>query len=120
MFDLGWIELLFVSTLALIIVGPKDLPKLLRLGGYLLAKVKRFYTDLLGSVNQLEREIDIASGNADSDLGWQALVPEHARQLPEDFLPGSLSAEQHQQRRQAIDKAKQEWQQQQTNTSANN
>ena len=33
MFDLGWTELLVIGIVALIVVGPKDLPVLFKKGG---------------------------------------------------------------------------------------
>jgi sec-independent protein translocase protein TatB len=33
MFDLGWTELLVIGAVAIIVVGPKDLPKLMRAVG---------------------------------------------------------------------------------------
>jgi len=33
MFDVGWSELLVIAVVAIIVVGPKDLPKMLRTAG---------------------------------------------------------------------------------------
>lgn len=40
MFDLGWSELLVIGVVALIVVGPKDLPKMFRTLGQLTAKAR--------------------------------------------------------------------------------
>ena len=40
MFDLGWTELLLIGIVALIVVGPKDLPMLFRRVGNLSARPK--------------------------------------------------------------------------------
>jgi sec-independent protein translocase protein TatB len=37
MFDFGWAEILIVATVALFVIGPKDLPKI----GYQLGKIVR-------------------------------------------------------------------------------
>ncbi|WP_416306180.1 Sec-independent protein translocase subunit TatA/TatB [Neptunicella sp. SCSIO 80796] len=108
MFDLSWIELVFCAVLALIVIGPKDLPKLFKAAGQLMAKARKMYKDILGSMQQLEREVNIASGQNSKDDQWRELLPEEVRNLPADFLPGSMSAEQHQQRHQAIDLARQQ------------
>jgi len=99
MFDLSWTELLFVAVLAIILVGPQDMPKLFRIVGRVVTKAQRSYRDLLGGVNQLEKEIDMASGKINDPEPWRALMPEHLRQLPDDFIPGSMTASEHQQRR---------------------
>ena len=41
MFDLGWQEIFVIGTVTLIVVGPKDLPKLLNKVGKALGKVKQ-------------------------------------------------------------------------------
>jgi len=40
MFDLGWTELLVIGVVALIVVGPKDLPKMFRTLGQITAKAR--------------------------------------------------------------------------------
>ncbi|MGQ7273915.1 Sec-independent protein translocase subunit TatA/TatB [Marinobacter sp. V034] len=105
MFDLSWVELLFCGALALIVIGPKDMPQLFRAGGRLMAKARRTYSDVIGSMHQLEREVDIASGKNGKD-DWRNLMPEEIRNLPADFQPGSMTAQQHQQRRAALDQAR--------------
>ncbi len=40
MFDLGWTEILVVGIVALIVVGPKDLPKMFRTLGQVMAKAR--------------------------------------------------------------------------------
>ena len=40
MFDLGWTELLVIGVVALIVVGPKDLPVLFRNVGRFMGKMR--------------------------------------------------------------------------------
>ncbi|WP_068381596.1 Sec-independent protein translocase subunit TatA/TatB [Paraglaciecola hydrolytica] len=108
MFDLSWMELLFCAVLALIVIGPKDLPKLFKAVGQFIAKARKMYKNMLGSVQQLEREVDIASGKQQVNENWRDMLPEEVRHLPSDFLPGSMTAEQHLQRRQALDLAREQ------------
>ena len=45
MFDLGWSELLVIGIVALIVIGPKDLPGMFRQLGKFTAKVRRMARD---------------------------------------------------------------------------
>jgi len=107
MLDLSWTELFLVAVLALIIIGPKDLPEMFQLFGRFTAKIKRMYADMQGSMNQLTKEVNIVNGKAQpGDESWKAFLPEEIRNLPADFTPGSMTAEQHAQRRSRIDDAR--------------
>lgn len=107
MLDLSWTELFFVAVLALIIIGPKDLPEMFQLFGRFTAKIKRMYADMQGSMNQLTKEVNIVNGKAQpGDESWKAFLPEEIRNLPADFTPGSMTAEQHAERRSRIDDAR--------------
>jgi len=53
MFDIGWSELLVIAVVAIVVVGPKDLPKLMRGFG-------RFVTKLRGMAGEFQRHLDSA------------------------------------------------------------
>ena len=78
MFDLGWSELAFLAVLALVVVGPKDMPRLIRGAGKLLGKLQRFYREATVTMRRLENEIEVAS--SDGEPAYQKLLPEHVRQ----------------------------------------
>ena len=52
MFDLGWQEIFVIGTVTLIIVGPKDLPKLLHKVGKALGKVKQVSREFYDQINE--------------------------------------------------------------------
>ena len=52
MFDLGWQELLVIGTVALIVVGPKDLPKLFNKAGNILGKIKQISREFYDQINE--------------------------------------------------------------------
>lgn len=60
MFDLGWSELLIVAIVALIVIGPKELPGVLRSIGYWIGKVRRMASEFQGQFNEAMREAEMA------------------------------------------------------------
>lgn len=61
MLDIGWTELLVIGALALIVVGPRDLPQLLRTVGQTVGKIKRMAREFQRSVEDAARETDVAN-----------------------------------------------------------
>lgn len=61
MFDLGWTELLVLGAVAIIVVGPKDLPKLMRSIGQISRQVKRMAGDFRSALDEAGRSEEIAS-----------------------------------------------------------
>ena len=68
MLDIGWQELLVVGALALIVVGPKDLPGLLRSCGQWVGKVRGMAREFQRSMNDAAREADVANFKELRDL----------------------------------------------------
>jgi sec-independent protein translocase protein TatB len=60
MFDIGWSELLVVGALALIVVGPKDLPKMLRTFGKYTAQARGMAREFQRSMEDAAREADLS------------------------------------------------------------
>ena len=59
MLDLGWQELFFIALLALIVVGPKDLPIMVRSISRWIFKARRLVQDFQGSMESAARELEI-------------------------------------------------------------
>jgi sec-independent protein translocase protein TatB len=60
MFNLGWGEILLIGIVALIAIGPKELPGVLRTVGQLIGKVRRMANEFQGQFQEALREADIA------------------------------------------------------------
>lgn len=60
MFDIGWSELVVIGVVALIVIGPKELPGVLRMVGQWTAKVRRMAAEFQGQFNEALREAEIA------------------------------------------------------------
>jgi sec-independent protein translocase protein TatB len=60
MFDIGWSELLVIGVVALIAIGPKELPGVLRMVGQWMGKVRRMASDFQGQFHEAMREAEMA------------------------------------------------------------
>jgi len=59
MFDIGWQELFVVAIFALIVVGPKDLPKAIRAITSWIRKAKMMTREFQAGVNDMVREAEL-------------------------------------------------------------
>jgi len=59
MFDIGWQELFIVAVLALIVVGPKDLPHAIRTITTWIRKARMMARDFQAGVNEMVREAEL-------------------------------------------------------------
>jgi sec-independent protein translocase protein TatB len=60
MFDIGWGELLLIGIVALIAIGPKELPGALRTLGQWMAKLRRMASEFQGQFHEAMREAELA------------------------------------------------------------
>ena len=60
MFDIGWSELLVIGIVALIVIGPKELPGVLRTLGQWMGKIRRMASEFQGQFQEAMREAEIA------------------------------------------------------------
>lgn len=60
MFDIGWTELMVVAIVAILFVGPKELPGMLRMAGRTVKKVR-------GLAGDVQRQFDDALRDAELD-----------------------------------------------------
>jgi sec-independent protein translocase protein TatB len=67
MFDISWSELLLIGVVALIVIGPKELPAALRTLGQWMAKVRRMAAEFQGQFQEAMREAEIDQLKKDMD-----------------------------------------------------
>src|SRR6266480_6541898 len=60
MFDIGWGELLVIGVVALIAIGPKELPTVLRTVGQWMGKLRRMATEFQNQFQEAMREAEMA------------------------------------------------------------
>ncbi len=63
MFDIGWSEILVIAAVAIIVVGPKELPQMLRTFGRVMGQVRRTATEFRrqfdDALRDAERQADL-------------------------------------------------------------
>ena len=59
MFDIGWTELVVIACVAIIVVGPKDLPKMLRAFGKTVSGLRRMAGDFQRQFDDALREAEL-------------------------------------------------------------
>jgi sec-independent protein translocase protein TatB len=67
MFDLDVSKLLIVGAVALIVVGPKDLPRVLRIVGQAVGKMRRIRNEVRGQFTELMKEADLDGAKKELD-----------------------------------------------------
>jgi sec-independent protein translocase protein TatB len=60
MFDIGWSELLVIAVVALIVIGPKELPAVLRTVGQWTTKIRRMAGEFQSQFQEALREAEMA------------------------------------------------------------
>ncbi|MGM0584911.1 MAG: Sec-independent protein translocase protein TatB [Pseudomonadota bacterium] len=91
MFDIGWSELLVLGAIALIVVGPKDLPGMLRKLGQFAGQAKRLARDFQRSMEEAADQADLKEMRdlQKSVTDWKGKVTDNTlRKRAESFLDG--------------------------------
>jgi sec-independent protein translocase protein TatB len=60
MFDVGWSEMVVIGVVALIAIGPKELPGVLRSIGQWAGKIRRMASEFQGQFQEAMREAEMA------------------------------------------------------------
>ncbi len=67
MFDIGWGELLVIGIVALVVIGPKELPGVVRALGQTMAKLRRMAADFQNQFNEAMREAELSDLKKDTE-----------------------------------------------------
>ncbi len=57
--QLGFFEIMLLAVLALVVVGPKELPKLMRSVGKFVAQARNLAQEFMASFDQMAREAEL-------------------------------------------------------------
>ena len=101
MFDIGTDELLLTAIVAIVVIGPKDLPRALRVAGGWIAKIRRVSGHFRSGIEEMIRQAELE----DMEKKWRekneaimreeaaraasdtAMVPD--QHLPDQHIPGA-------------------------------
>ncbi len=81
MFDIGWSELVVIAVVALIAIGPKELPGVLRMVGQWMGKARKMAAEFQGQFQEAMREAEMADLKKSFD---------EVKQAATDFAGGNL------------------------------
>ena len=59
MLDIGWSEILVIAVVAIVVVGPKDLPPMLRALGRTVSKMRKMAGEFQGQFNEALKEAEL-------------------------------------------------------------
>ncbi|MEM8826347.1 MAG: Sec-independent protein translocase protein TatB [Pseudomonadota bacterium] len=92
-FDFGSLELLLIAVVALIVVGPKDLPKLMRAAGKMMSTVRGTARHFKAGVDEMIRQSELDEMQAKWQRHNQAIMDgPPARDLLDDHASDPAEA----------------------------
>ena len=56
--QIGWFEILIIVVLAILVIGPKDFPFMLRKIGNWMGSVKRYFSEVQKEVSEIENSVN--------------------------------------------------------------
>lgn len=83
MFDIGASELLLVAVVAIVVIGPKDMPAALRQAGRWIGKARRMSTHFRTGLDAMVREAEME----DMEKKWKAQNEKVMRMHPQGGPP---------------------------------
>ena len=92
MLDFSWSHILIVLIVALVVVGPKDLPRLMRMMGQWAGRARRMAEQFRASFDEMARQSELEELRAEIDslrkerLG-NSILPPNVHQEPEPPAP---------------------------------
>ena len=82
MFDIGWTEMALVAVVAILIIGPKELPVVLRSLGRMMGKARSLTREFRLSLDEMAREADFSDampGPEDFHIHNEKILADEAR-----------------------------------------
>lgn len=93
MFDIGASELLLIVIVAIVVIGPKDMPLALRTAGRWIARIRRVSGHFRSGIETMIREAELE----ENEMRWREqnarIMAEHPDAEPLPAEPPAVSAE---------------------------
>lgn len=100
MFDIGWSELVLIGVVALIAIGPKELPGVLRSVGHWMGKIRRTANEFQDQFREAMREADVADlkrqfdeASAKATAGFTSPLESAQKEVEKAFGPEPTAAD---------------------------
>ncbi len=96
MFDIGWDEMLFTVVVAIVVIGPKDLPRALRTAGRWIGKIRRVSGHFRAGIETMIREAELEEMEKqwrEQNAKIMSAHPNPDPAAPASALPAPASAE---------------------------
>jgi len=91
MFDIGASELLFTVIVAIVVIGPKDLPRAMRTAGQWIGKMRRISGHFRAGIENMIREAELEEMEKKWREQNEAIMKAHPDNPP--VMPDSAEAE---------------------------
>ena len=90
MLDMSWGEVMLIGGVALIVIGPKDLPKALRTLGQITTKVRRMAGEFQSQFNEAIREAELEEVRRDVEGVKRTVDAAHPTFNPVDTIRNEI------------------------------
>ncbi len=92
MFDVGFDELMLIVIVAIVVIGPKDMPKALRMAGRWIGKVRRVSGHFRSGVEAMIREAELEEMEAKWREQNAAIMAAHPEQTADSDAQAAADA----------------------------
>ena len=89
MLDIGWDEMLFTAMIAIVVIGPKDLPRALRTAGQWIGKVRRVSGHFRTGIETMIREAEMEDMEKQWRMQNEAIMAAHPPSAADAALVGT-------------------------------
>ena len=65
--QIGWFEILIIVAIAIIVIGPKDFPFVLKKIGSWIATIKKYIQNIQQEVSELDKSVEIKTDDVKTE-----------------------------------------------------